>query len=167
MSLYEQLKQFDKLANPRGEKMYFVTNSKTEAIHCLRETYTMDEAWNMIQGTNKNIRLKTDDSRLLFIDMDSNDEQVTSDFFNSIKHLKYVLIKSETLGHFHVFFKYPEKSINFPYQIKKDIMIWDYYGNCYGVAISLGPTLPNGHNAREFVLLPNEVDQFLMEEIKE
>jgi len=167
MNLREQLFKFDKLANPCNKKMYFVTKSKTEAIHALRETYTMEDAWNLIQRIGGNIRLKTDESDVVFIDMDSENENDVSSFFDSIKNYKYILIKSETIGHFHIFFKYPEKNIDFPYQIKKDIMIWDYYGSCFGLAISLGPTLPNGLNSREFIIIPDELDKFPIEEIKE
>ena len=106
MTLYDQLKKFDTLANPPyNKKIYYVTEMKQQIIHPLIPSYNFEEAWEQIKDNDKIIRLKKDECELEFIDVDTDDEHELNDFLEKIKNYSYIKIKSQTANHYHIFLK--------------------------------------------------------------
>ena len=159
MSLYNDLKKFDSLGNPDNKNVYYITERKNQAIHPLIKSYNFEEAYELMMSTGKMMRLKKDDFNLVFIDVDTKTEEEYLAFLNKIKDYKYVMIKSQTPNHCHIFFR-DITGYKTPFKLGKDITIWDYWVNYMGINISLGADLPSPTNGREFIKLPDEVDYF-------
>lgn len=158
MTLYNQLKKFDSIGNPNNNNVYYLTEYKNQAIHPLITSYNFEDAYALMMSTGKMMRLKKDDFELVMIDVDTNTEEEYNSFLDSIKGYKYIMIKSQRPNHCHIFFRDVE-GYNTPFKLAKDVNIWDYWVPYMDICISLGADLPSPTNGREFIILPDTVDE--------
>lgn len=160
MSLYSDFKKVDKLLNPENKKVYYITDEKNEAIHPLIESFTLDDIWDEFSNSNRNLRLKISETDTVFVDVDTENKEELDDFMKLIRGLSFIKIKSPKKNHYHIIFKVPTSfKLVTPYTFSKNITVWDPWVAFHNTCISLGPTLPSLVNNREFLIIPEHLDE--------